>query len=339
MTKLLWHKNCFSAFTSSTNLSNLSTQSNKDDTLSSPSSSRAPRKALNFKELCFLCDQKSYKNDKKLFLVSTFKFGETLKRRVEEKSDFEMIRRVGGDFRKLVALNARYHKCCHSKYTVEEKKNSEQPIDPHSAAFMELLDTIQPELEKGKAIGMDTALSCFQAFLMKYISKDEAMTYTRQKLKLKIESKCSDLLQIQNVGSNKPDMIVSKGLKIQDIINKVAEMKEMLANAQAQANIEVNNNDVLMLPELSLFYAALIIRSSIKKVEGLKRQPLKPADINMDNAETLIPDGLYTFIGLFRISLSSRQKLLIRVKLEYRIHLCIDKFFSLLKTCVYVFFR
>ena len=42
-------------------------------------------------------------------------------------------------------------------------------------------------------------------------------------------------------------------------------MKEMLANAQAQANIEVNNNDVLMSPELLLFYATLIIRSSIKK--------------------------------------------------------------------------
>ena len=91
-------------------------------------------------------------------------------------------------------------------------------------------------------------------------------------------------------------MIVSKGLKIQDIINKVVEMKEMLAKAQAQANIEVNNNDVLMSPELLLFYASLIIRSSIEKVEGLKHQPLNPADINMDNAETLIPDDLYTFI-------------------------------------------
>ena len=75
--------------------------------------------------------------------MSTFEFGETLKKRVEEKNDFEMIRRVGGDFRKLVALDVRYHKGCHSKYTVEEKNNSEQPIDPHNAAFMELLDTIQ----------------------------------------------------------------------------------------------------------------------------------------------------------------------------------------------------
>ena len=73
-------------------------------------------------------------------------------------------------------------------------------------------------------------------------------------------------------------------------------MKEMLASAQAQANIEVNNNDVLLSSELLLFYAALIIRSSIKKVEGLKHQPLNAADINMDNAETLIPDDLYTFI-------------------------------------------
>ena len=148
MTELLWHRNCFSAFTSSTNLSNLSTQSNKDDTLSSPSSSRALRKAFSFKELCFFCGQKSYKKDKKLLLVSTFEFGETLKKRVEEKNDFEIIRRVGGEFIKLVALDARYHKGYHSKYTVEEKKNSEQPSDPHTAAFMELLNIIQPELEK-----------------------------------------------------------------------------------------------------------------------------------------------------------------------------------------------
>ena len=85
VTELLWHKNCFSAFASNTNLSNLSTQSNKDDTLSSPSSSRAPRKAFNYKELCFICDQESYNKDKKLLLVSTFEFGETLKKRVEKK--------------------------------------------------------------------------------------------------------------------------------------------------------------------------------------------------------------------------------------------------------------
>ena len=88
-----------------------------------------------------------------------------------------------------------------------------------------------------------------------------------------------------------------------------------------------------MSPELLLFYAALIIRSSIKKVEGLKHQPLNPADTNMDNAGTVIPDDLYTFIyRIVQISLLSRQKLLIRVKLEYRIHLCIGKFFPLLKT-------
>ena len=73
-------------------------------------------------------------------------------------------------------------------------------------------------------------------------------------------------------------------------------MEEMLANAQTQANIEVNNNDILMLPELLLFYAVLVIRSCIKKVEGLKHQPLNPADINMDNTKTLTPDDLYTFI-------------------------------------------
>ena len=123
-----------------------------------------------------------------------------------------MIRRIGGEFRNLVALDARYHKGYHSKYTVEEKKNSEQPIDPHNAAFIELLDTIQPELKKGKAIAHCTVT--LSLFLMKYISKDEAMSYTRQKLKLKIESKCSDSLQIQSVGSNKPDMIVSKGLTL-----------------------------------------------------------------------------------------------------------------------------
>ena len=253
MTELLWHKNSFSAFTSSTNLSNLSTQSNKYNTLSSPSPTEHQERLSILKNYVFFLWPKIVQEGQKLLLVSTFEFDETLKKRVKEKNDFEMIRRVNGEFRKLVASDARHHNGCHSKYTVEEKKNSEQPIDLHNAAFMELLDTVQPELEKRKAIGMGTTLSRFQTFFIKYISKDEAMRYTRQKLKLKIGSKCSDSLQIQNVGSNKPDMIVSKGLKIQDIINKVAEMKENLANAQAQANTEVNNNSVLMSPELLHF--------------------------------------------------------------------------------------
>ena len=55
-------------------------------------------------------------------------YGETLKKVVEEKEDYEMISLIG-DFTKLIALEARYHKLCHSGYIVTKSVPKENAHD------------------------------------------------------------------------------------------------------------------------------------------------------------------------------------------------------------------
>lgn len=288
----LWHKNCYSSFTSITNLSTLQLSGDTEDQPSTSKGNVRARESFKLKELCMFCGKKSYKRDRMLVRVATFEFGSTLKRRVEEKNDMEMKARVGGDFTKLIALEARYHKACHSGYIKKSKECPERPENAHKDAFDELVKIIQPELVKGKALSMDTLLTRYHELLKQYLPEDEAEKYTRQRLKKKLETQCSNLVQIHHVGLNKPDLVLPKCLQIQDVINTVAEMKEMLA----AANISVNSDDNLTSPRVILFHAAMLLRSAIRSHEGISILPLNPADISEENEEKLVTNDAYTFL-------------------------------------------
>ena len=65
------------------------------------------------------------------------------------------------------------------------------------------------------------------------------MKYTKQKLKNKLENKCSDLLTFHLVSHIEPELVVSKDLYIRDTINTISKMKQMLRDAQAEASFSL----------------------------------------------------------------------------------------------------
>ena len=88
------------------------------------------------------CDKTNYKGNKTLILVEYGTFWKTLDKIAKEKNDHDLRRKVGGDFSKLPALEARYHKNCHAAYTKRslEKMTHKNHYDEAFLNFTPYLD-------------------------------------------------------------------------------------------------------------------------------------------------------------------------------------------------------
>ena len=72
-----------------------------------------------------------------LLRVEIWSFWETLEKRCNERNDYYLRMKIGGDFTKLAALKARYHKTCHASYTKQytyAKKQNDLVL--HDNAFV-----------------------------------------------------------------------------------------------------------------------------------------------------------------------------------------------------------
>ena len=259
------HKLLF-VFTSSTNIAALQHR----DTIPSTSQGQLSRQAFNFQELCIFCCKKSQNKDRFLFRVSTDDFCNTLQSRSGEERDAEISRRIGGDFSKLIPLEARYHKACHSRYIIQNKTSTSHIESAYNVAFGELLVDIKQELVNGTALNMASLLDRYKVFLRKYIPVQEAEKYRRQSLKDKIKTQCSKSLQIHQGSGNRPDIVTSSTVKLEDVINTVAHMKEIIRQVQYTENSTIKYADLFASPTGILYHAALILRSSLRSCQGIQ---------------------------------------------------------------------
>ena len=194
-----------------------------------------------------------------------------------------------------MAFEAKYHKACHAKYIVKEKKPS-QTFNPHVAAFDELIKCIKPELDRGRAYDMNQLLSHYQTLLQDHMSTADASKFTCQGLKAKLQTHCSDYLMFHS-SPDKPDIVTSNRLILKDIINTIADMKKTLQDVQAAEEVQVDVEGFLTSSRTVFFYAALILRSAIRSSVGIQHQPLKISQISADiTQEEMVHDDVYSFL-------------------------------------------
>ena len=105
-----WHKNCYSSFTSKTNLQQCSqdnSSSNKTN-INCASSSSFTRSKINvnidFKKVCFFCEKTNHQGCRNILRVEIPSFWETLEKWCNERNDSYLLMKIGGDFTKLAAL-------------------------------------------------------------------------------------------------------------------------------------------------------------------------------------------------------------------------------------------
>ena len=165
-----WHKNCFSSFTSKTNLKQCSQNNslpNKTDINCAPSLSCTRSKInvnIDFKKVCFLCEKINHEGCRNLMRVEIPSFWETLEKRCNERNDSYLRMEIGGDFTKLAASEARYHKTCHAsyikQYTYTKKRND---LALYDNAFINFNNEyFNPLIKSRRAVNMRPLLQKYQ---------------------------------------------------------------------------------------------------------------------------------------------------------------------------------
>ena len=189
--------------------------------------------------------------------------------------------KVGTIYRKLIVYEAMYHKACHSKYLKTKPKEEANHAETlYNATLETLMNTIEPHLKSGRAYLMTGLLKKFQTLLEQSISAEKSQSYTSQNLKRKIESKYLDKVQIITSDlRGKPDIVMDKELKLEDVVNSTAQLRDILKTAEIEADL-TSSAETVFTPERIMYYAALALRSVRKDCVRIEIQPLNPADIS-----------------------------------------------------------
>ena len=156
--EIKWHKACYTTVTSKKNLSHLkdvavtgeSTNSTQD-----VSTRRSQVSDFDWKK-CIFCQKCYHGKDKNLINVSTFRFCQTLEHVVHQKND-EKLKLHLGDFSKLIANEAVYHKGCHALYINVKEKG---PPAERDIAFKQFFEQIETNLNRGRAYDMSVHFTC-----------------------------------------------------------------------------------------------------------------------------------------------------------------------------------
>ena len=175
---------------------------------------------IDFKLVCVLCEQQYKNNSNKMSRVETNSFCDNLGKRCKEKKDTDFERKIGNEYRKLPAFEARYHTCCLLRYMKADYKRKSDDTDPHQAHFTKLLNYLCPLLESGRALLMTIVLAKYKEFMNETMTGGQVQSYTTQKLKQRLEKHFGDQVVIESQNNySKGNIIYSSKISVLDAIN------------------------------------------------------------------------------------------------------------------------
>ena len=173
---------------------------------------------------CIFCRNATRKKDRNLINIVTFEACNTIKESAEAREDHQMLdvlRSVNYD---LIAAEGKYHKACHASYVSKvnikrvQRDTSTTVENPFDEAFNQLVKTITPEINNGKACDMNNLLAMFKNELEKLCNARES--YTKQKLKARLVAHYKeDLVFHQPPQQSKQEIVYSNSISLVDVIN------------------------------------------------------------------------------------------------------------------------
>ena len=304
-----WHKQCYSSYASKSNIQyfidsetveNVCSVSTSATSTSSCTRSKVDT-AIDFTTVCMFCEKAKHKGNKRMIRVEYEKFWTTLESVCDKKEDNYLCLKIGGDFSKLPALEARYHKECHSAYTKEtfQKKY----IDP--SAYENAFEIFRTDFEKQiliekRAVSMDKLLKKYRYCLIQCeLMEEEAEKYEAKRLKRRIEQYYGDKVVFadQRMNKNLPQIVYDKNIDIADAIQtaqsyKIMFSEESLGTLTDNVREEIREDDNARI----LYYTSLILKQEIQASSGIETQPLSPNDITMDAMIKIVPNRLLQFL-------------------------------------------
>ena len=302
-----WHKVCYASFTSKKNMT--SALKHMDDNVfkgqcsadsSEPSTRSKVCTNIDFKSVCFFCEKITRKNDRKLVRVQWPNFLESLEEKCSEKEDHNLRMKIDGDFSKLPALEARYHKDCHALY-MKNKLSSSGGKNPYDEAFDRLVDYLVPLLYNGRATEMSNLLDKYKEFLSEIESEDDIdpTSYRTEHLKARMQKHFGQTIAFADQKRKTSSQIVySSSIDMKDVINIASDYKEASNDLKVIGEVEDIQNDAgLDSYDRVLFYAGSVVKAEIKNVTGINTAPPSPDDISLAKDKEIIPKCLISLLS------------------------------------------
>ena len=165
--------------------------------------------------------------------VETLSFWDTLEKQCNERNDLYLRMKIGGDFTKLVALEARYYKTCHAsyikQYTYTKKQNNLALYD--NAFINSDNEYFNPLIKSGRAVNMRTLLQKYQEqLIINGISTSDAENYRVEKFKKRLTGKYGiGLIFASQKNPTEPQIVYSSDIDIVDVINTAYNYKKILS--------------------------------------------------------------------------------------------------------------
>ena len=210
-----------------------------------------------------------------------------IERCCRERKDYDLERLIGGDFSKLPAVEAKYHRNCYNMYL--KKTTTVKSKDTiHDICFKLLVDEkVDPALSDGRALNINTLLTQFKEYL-KDKEYDDYDAYTSQKLKQRlVKHYGSSICVTQEI--NQTQSIYSSNTCITEVINIAANYKQMIKDRELIENVDVRTEQLIER-------VVGILKSDIQNVKGIPILPLDPEDISRETIESLVPHSLKSFL-------------------------------------------
>ena len=304
---ILWHRSCYSAYTSARNLlfqeelsferHHIDPQSEENEQENNYCKLRSPETCTNW-ELCLICQQKKCKGEINTLLVSIER-RKQVHERIMKASNIRqeeiILRRISGQ--DLVACEARYHAGCYKRYTAVTSSqkhtinlNQLTSNEVYNAAFEDLIHVFENKIfVEEKAYNTAYLLQCYKDFLVKQGLEDVAATsYKMQNLKVRLQRYYGDkLIFYQRLSKKEGETVFSSDINLSQIINNNYEKQKEIEEIKKQVQQQAND---------SLQETVKEIRDDMSNIEGVNIYPLDINDITLEKVKSIVPEKLQRFI-------------------------------------------
>jgi len=294
-----WHNNCYKSYISKTNLKKF-TEMNMVTKLE-PATVHGTRSSYPAVEwnLCLFCQKRQHRGDRVLSKIQNATTEKIIKDAAVRRDDHLLISELTS--RNLIKIQAKYHASCKSSYTSNSnldviKKQIEEDDSLYDSAFQQLLWKIDSDLMlKYRAFDMSKLVSIFRSLLPE---NNMEGSYRTEKLKRRLISHYGNQIVFQSQElSNKPELVYSSKISIEDAINTTAKLYTRLPNVELDVNTAKETEETDEQFELYvLYHAAKILRRDCKKSLGLDTNFVLPSDINSTKASEVIPESVFMLL-------------------------------------------
>lgn len=293
--RVRWHPKCYSTFTNSTNLKYLCLKE-PEKQQEEVTRTRSQKPLIDLQKCCMFCGFRKHKNDTKLIILQYENVISKIEKACIDKGDDEFKRKIGGNFKDLPALDARYHHKCYLDYTYKETRQCRPSL--HDDAFSLLCDWIDLKLGEGRAIEIVNLLSRYQKILEEK-EYDNYDAYTTQKLKQRLIKHYGSSVKFTE-SKTSPQAMYSSNISISDVINVAATYKQLIKDNEL---MEVDESEEKLVSRV-----ADMIIDEIRGIDGISVKPLDPKDITNEKVNNIVPCKLKTFLSRVCLERPDKEK-------------------------------